>query len=139
MRRLLKYIIAGSVAAGTAQAFAGGLPETKANGDSASTSAVSTTSINTSGTTTASIDATSSAGSSGSDGTTATAESDLADASQASQDATTGGVEQGNVEAGAFVAIEDDPLIIDASSVMDGDGVGSISVQWQASSNNKDW
>jgi hypothetical protein len=48
-------------------------------------------------------------------------------------------VDQGDVEAGVFVAIEDDPLIIDASSVMDGDGVGSISVQWQASSNNKDW
>ena len=35
MRRLLKFIIAGSVAAGTTQAFAGGLPETKATGDSA--------------------------------------------------------------------------------------------------------
>ncbi|MGB1962842.1 MAG: hypothetical protein ACPHUB_10250, partial [Candidatus Puniceispirillaceae bacterium] len=55
------------------------------------------------------------------------------------QDVAAGGVEQGNAEAGAFVAIEDDPLIIDASSVMDGDGVGSIQVQWQASSNNKDW
>ena len=139
MRRLLKFIIAGSVAAGTAQAFAGGLPETKATGDSASTSTVSTTSIDTSGTTTASTDATSSAGSSGSDGTTATADSDLADASQASQDDTTGGVDQSDVEAGAFVAIEDDPLIIDASAVMDGDGVGKIQVQWQVSDSGSEW
>ena len=139
MRRLLKFIIAGSVAAGTAQAFAGGLPEKKATGDSASTSTVSTTSIDTSGTTTASTDSTSSAGSSGSDGTTATAESDLADASQASQDYTTGGVDQGDVEAGAFVAIEDDPLIIDASAVMDGDGVGKIQVQWQISDTGSEW
>ena len=139
MRRLLKFIIAGSVAAGTAQAFAGGLPETKATGDSASTSTLSTTSIDTSGTTTASTDATSSAGSSGSDGTTATADSDLADASQASQDDTTGGVDQGDVEAGAFVAIEDDPLIIDASAVMDGDGVGKIQVQWQISDTGSEW
>ena len=139
MRRLLKFIIAGSVAAGTAQAFAGGLPEKKATGDSASTSTVSTTSIDTSGTTTASTDTTSSAGSSSSDGTTATADSDLADASQASQDDTTGGVDQGDVEAGAFVAIEDDPLIIDASAVMDGDGVGKIQVQWQISDTGSEW
>ena len=139
MRRLLKFIIAGSVAAGTAQAFAGGLPEKKATGDSASTSTVSTTSIDTSGTTTASTDSTSSAGSSGSDGTTAAAESDFADASQASQDDTTGGVDRGDVEAGAFVAIEDDPLIIDASAVMDGDGVGKIQVQWQISDTGSEW
>ena len=37
MRRLLRFIIAGSVAAASAQAVAGGLPETKANGDAAET------------------------------------------------------------------------------------------------------
>ena len=47
MRRLLKFIIAGSVAAASAQAVAGGLPETKANGDSAETSTASTTAIDT--------------------------------------------------------------------------------------------
>ena len=45
MRRLLKFIIAGSVAAASAQAVAGGLPETKANEDSAETSTASTTAM----------------------------------------------------------------------------------------------
>ena len=136
MRRLLKFIIAGSVAAASAQAVAGGLPETKANGDSAETSTASTTAIDASGTGSAATNATSTTGASGSDGATAATGSNQTDSTQ---DVAAGGVEQGNAEAGAFVAIEDDPLIIDASSVMDGDGVGSIQVQWQASSNNKDW
>ena len=139
MRRLLKFIIAGSVAAASAQAVAGGLPETKANEDSAETSTASTTAIDASGTGSAATNATSTTGASGSDVATAATGSDQADSSTMTQDVAAGGVEQGNAEAGAFVAIEDDPLIIDASSVMDGDGVGSIQVQWQASSNNKDW
>ena len=139
MRRLLKFIIAGSVAAASAQAVAGGLPETKANGDSAETSTASTTAIDASGTGSAATNATSTTGASGSDVATAATGSDQADSSTMTQDVAAGGVEQGNAEVGAFVAIEDDPLIIDASSVMDGDGVGSIQVQWQASSDNKDW
>ena len=55
------------------------------------------------------------------------------------QDVAEGGVDQGSVETGAFVAIEDDPLIIDASAVMDGDGVGKIQVQWQISETGKEW
>ena len=43
------------------------------------------------------------------------------------------------VETGSFVAIEDDPLIIDASSVVDGDGVGSMQVQWQISEDGAIW
>ena len=139
MRRLLKFIIAGSVAAASAQAVAGGLPETKANGDSAETSTASTNAIDASGAGSAATNTTSTTGASGLDGATAATGSDQADSSTMTQDVAAGGVEQGNAEAGAFVAIEDDPLIIDASSVMDGDGVGSIQVQWQASSNNKDW
>ena len=42
-------------------------------------------------------------------------------------------------ETGSFVAIEDDPLIIDASSVVDGDGVGSMQVQWQISEDGTVW
>ena len=38
-----------------------------------------------------------------------------------------------------FSAIEDVPLIIDLSSVTDADGMGSVSVQWQISNNNKKW
>jgi len=44
-----------------------------------------------------------------------------------------------NVETSGFAAIEDIPLIIDLSSVTDSDGMGSVSVQWQISSDNKKW
>ena len=38
-----------------------------------------------------------------------------------------------------FSAIEDVPLIIDLSSVTDADGMGTVSVQWQISNDNKKW
>ena len=44
-----------------------------------------------------------------------------------------------NLENAGFAAIEDVPLIIDLSSVTDSDGMGSVSVQWQISSDNKKW
>jgi hypothetical protein len=50
-----------------------------------------------------------------------------------------GGVDNGDVQTGSFIAIEDDPLIIDASSVVDGDGVGSMQVQWQISADGAAW
>ena len=42
-----------------------------------------------------------------------------------------------NSETAGFAAIEDVPLIIDLSSVTDSDGMGSVSVQWQISSDTK--
>ena len=44
-----------------------------------------------------------------------------------------------NLGNAGFAAIEDVPLIIDLSSVTDSDGMGSVSVQWQISSDNKKW
>ena len=44
-----------------------------------------------------------------------------------------------NSETAGFAAIEDVPLIIDLSSVTDSDGMGSVSVQWQISPDNKKW
>ena len=44
-----------------------------------------------------------------------------------------------NLENAGFAAIEDVPLIIDLSSVTDSDGMGSVSVQWQISSDNNKW
>jgi len=38
-----------------------------------------------------------------------------------------------------FVAIEDDPLIVDASAIMDDDGMGSVQVQWQISGDGNAW
>jgi hypothetical protein len=40
---------------------------------------------------------------------------------------------------GGFVAIEDDPLIVDASAIMDDDGMGEVSVQWQITGASQDW
>ena len=49
------------------------------------------------------------------------------------------GGKDGKVEAAGFAAIEDVPLIIDLSSVTDSDGMGTVSVQWQISSNDNKW
>ena len=42
-------------------------------------------------------------------------------------------------DTGSFVAIEDDPLIVDASAIMDDDGMGEVSVQWQISGESQNW
>ncbi len=139
MRRLLKIIIAGSVAAASAQAIAGGLPETKANGDGTEASTALPAVTESSGASPTTTDEISSSASSDSSGMTTVAESNLADSNLSSQTSNSGGVEQGDVDVGAFVAIEDDPLIIDASAVMDGDGVGKIQVQWQISETGREW
>ena len=38
-----------------------------------------------------------------------------------------------------FIAVEDDPLIVDASSVVDGDGIGAITIQWQILDSPGNW
>ena len=38
-----------------------------------------------------------------------------------------------------FVAIEDDPLIVDVSDISDNDGMGSAQIQWQISRDTKSW
>lgn len=42
-------------------------------------------------------------------------------------------------ESGGFIAIEDDPLVVDVSAIMDNDGMGNIQVQWQISDNGESW
>ena len=44
-----------------------------------------------------------------------------------------------SVETAGFAAVEDEPLIVDLSSVVDSDGMGSVGVQWQISDNGKNW
>ena len=39
----------------------------------------------------------------------------------------------------AFIAIEDDPLVVDASAIMDNDGMGNVQVQWQISKDGTTW
>jgi hypothetical protein len=39
----------------------------------------------------------------------------------------------------AFIAIEDDPLIVDVSDIADSDGMGTSQIQWQISREGKSW
>ena len=135
MRRLWISLIAGTALSAGGAAFAGGLP----GSNNASTATAGSTAQ------AAAPVATTSATTSASTATTTVAETTASAASTetASNDSTTqtagGGVDNGNVETGSFIAIEDDPLIIDASSVVDGDGVGSMQVQWQIATQGADW
>jgi hypothetical protein len=138
MRRLLKYVIVCSFAAASTNAFAGGMPSNGTDGetDGAGTESATTASTNGAGTS-ASTNTTGTSGASGTSG--ATAANDTVSSASSGSGSASGGVDQGNVETGAFVAIEDDPLIVDASSIMDGDGVGTIQVQWQSSVDGVNW
>lgn len=51
----------------------------------------------------------------------------------------TGSGNEGSEDGEGFVAIEDDPLIVDATAIMDDDGMGEVSVQWQMLSNDGGW
>lgn len=147
MCRLWTYVVVGTIATFGGTALAGGLPDannaasggsTEQAASNTSATAASSDSNNTAsnasqtaGSGTASAASTSGAGSgAGTDGQ-GTGQGTTQTASSVSDD--------GNVETGSFIAIEDDPLIIDASSVVDGDGVGSMQVQWQISQNGSVW
>ena len=43
------------------------------------------------------------------------------------------------VSSEGFLAIEDEPLIIDVSGISDSDGVGEIYVQWQKQTDDARW
>jgi len=135
MRRLWTYFIVGSIMTAGSTAFAGGLPAS----DNAAATAGSTAQSTTAETTAASGSA-----STGSAATTAAASTAAAGTGTTTGTTTAQQVAQApasndGVETGSFVAIEDDPLIIDASSVVDGDGVGSMQVQWQISEDGTVW
>ena len=118
MRQLLKSLVVGAVAISAQNALAGGLPESGSS-SSAATISASTGSVASS--------VTKSAASTGSASSTASGSSGSAGASSAQ-----------NSGAG-FIAIEDDPLIVDASAIMDDDGMGNVQVQWQVSSDGEAW
>jgi len=131
MRRLWTYFIVGSIMTAGSTAFAGGLPASDNAAATAGSTAQSTT-----------AEASAASGST----STGTATSNAASASNATDTSATNTQQVAQapagdegVETGSFVAIEDDPLIIDASSVVDGDGVGSMQVQWQISEDGAIW
>ena len=143
MRRLWISLIAGTVMSAGGPAFAGGLPESSTESTAAANSAAQTNAAvaetaapaASTGTSTGASTGTSSTGS----GTAAQAPANDSSMSTSATQTAGGGVDNGEVETGSFVAIEDDPLIIDASSVVDGDGVGSMQVQWQISADSASW
>ena len=47
--------------------------------------------------------------------------------------------DSGQTSSNAFLAIEDEPLIIDVSGISDSDGVGKIYVQWQKETDSERW
>ena len=104
--------------------FAGGMP----NSDNSSTNSVNSTETqnqqNTSETTT-------------SDGET----SNNTDNSntQTSQNTSNTNSDDSQTSSNGFLAIEDEPLIIDVSGISDSDGVGKIYVQWQKETPDKRW
>ncbi len=134
MRRLWVFLIVGTVMTAGGSAFAGGLPEsgsasTASAGSAAQASAAPAATL----AETAAPAAT--GASSSSQSQAATTQTAAASTGQTAG----GGVDNGDVQTGSFIAIEDDPLIIDASSVVDGDGVGSMQVQWQISADGAAW
>ncbi|MCH1475639.1 MAG: hypothetical protein L7W94_08205 [Alphaproteobacteria bacterium] len=112
-------------------AFAGGLPAS----DNAAATAGSTAQSTTAEATAASSGAATGSAASSAAGASNTAATDATTTQQVAQ----APASNDGVETGSFVAIEDDPLIIDASSVVDGDGVGSMQVQWQISEDGTVW
>ena len=133
MRRPWTYMLAGSIVAIGTAAHAGGLP---ASDDDSATSASSTSQTTSTATETNTASSTSGATASGAAAASTDTTSAAADTTQT---VASGGVDQSEVTTGSFIAIEDDPLIIDASSVVDGDGVGSMQVQWQVSDDGVTW
>ena len=131
MRRLWTYFFVGSIMTAGSTAFAGGLPAS----DNAAATAGSTAQSTTAETTAASGSASTGSAATNAAATTAAADTGTTTAQQVAQ----APASNDGVETGSFVAIEDDPLIIDASSVVDGDGVGSMQVQWQISEDGTVW
>ena len=66
----------------------------------------------------------------------------IGDSSNASENAMGDSASGGNSSSDgddSFDAVENDELVIDVESLKDGDGLGSIQVQWQISSDGGNW
>ena len=81
-----------------------------------------------------------------SDSTTTTSSSQSSDTSetentntQTAQNTSSSNSDDTQASSNGFLAIEDEPLIIDVSGISDSDGVGKIYVQWQKETNDGRW
>ena len=135
MRRLWTYFIVGSIMTAGSTAFAGGLPASDNAAATAGSTAQSTTAEATAASGSASTDSAATTGAA----STVAADTGTTTGTTTAQQVAQAPASNDGVETGSFVAIEDDPLIIDASSVVDGDGVGSMQVQWQISEDGTVW
>lgn len=134
MQQMKCLLVASVVAIGAQSAIAGGLPETKTtDSTSAGSGNTQATTASTSNSTASSTSSTASSSTAGS--STSSAETDTTQTAQTTESNTNDDVDDGSV----FVAIEDDPLIVDASAIMDDDGMGNVQVQWQISKDGETW
>ena len=114
--KVLCFAVIGCLTAG--MALAGGLPVD----DSAKTDTSAAQTQTAQSTSTATTDA------------AATSSTTVTDNTDAAADTASAGA-----SSGGFVAIEDDPLVVDVSAIMDDDGMGNIQVQWQISDSGASW
>jgi len=123
MLKRVGLFITGVSFLATGSCLAGGDPDIKAEEVAASTP---------NGAATATANASASGGSSGSSGSAS------GTANNNSGSASSGSTNTGQQD-DSFDAVENDELVIDVESLADGDGLGSIQVQWQISENGSNW
>ncbi len=123
MLKRVGLFITGVSFLATGSCLAGGDPDIKAEEVAASTP---------NGAATATANASTSAGSGGNSGSAS------GTANNNSGSASSGGTNTGQQD-DSFDAVENDELVIDVDSLADGDGLGSIQVQWQISENGSNW
>jgi hypothetical protein len=134
MQQMKCLLVASVFAIGVQSAIAGGLPETKTtDSTSAGSDNTQATTASTSNSTVSSTSSTASSSTAGSGASSA--ETETTQTAQTTETNTNDDVDDGSV----FVAIEDDPLIVDASAIMDDDGMGNVQVQWQISKDGETW
>lgn len=123
MLKRVGLFITGVSFLATGSCLAGGDPDIKAEEVAASTP---------NGAATATANASTSAGSGGNSGSAS------GTANNNSGSASSGSTNTGQQD-DSFDAVENDELVIDVDSLADGDGLGSIQVQWQISENGSNW
>ncbi|MGB1894827.1 MAG: hypothetical protein ACPHP5_04640 [Candidatus Puniceispirillaceae bacterium] len=123
MLKRVGLFITGVSFLATGSCLAGGDPDIKAEEVAASTP---------NGAATATANASTSAGYGGNSGSAS------GTANNNSGSASSGGTNTGQQD-DSFDAVENDELVIDVDSLADGDGLGSIQVQWQISENGSNW
>ena len=123
MLKLRRLFISLGFALSPSILFAGGMPTTETSSSETSSSVTQTSDV--SAETSNTVSGTSENNSSN------TQSSENASSNSSSDDSQT--------SSNSFIAIEDEPLIIDVSGISDSDGVGKIYVQWQKETSDGRW